>query len=84
MTIAGLREVLAVLLLENKKLLEENESLKVENARLNRDPYMDQQNHLTPLLHSAEATQGPPLLDLPHLHLPPDLQEEIGLLWERE
>ncbi|XP_049320209.1 nuclear receptor binding factor 2a [Astyanax mexicanus] len=83
--IADLRKVVAVLLLENEKLLEENESLKVENARLKRDPYADQQSpHLTPLLNPAEASQGPPPLDLPLLHLPPDLQEEIRLLWERE
>ncbi|XP_017550036.1 nuclear receptor binding factor 2a [Pygocentrus nattereri] len=83
MAIADLRKALAVLLKENEKLLEENESLKVENARLKRDSYTDQQSPLlTPLLNSVEATQWPLLLDLPLLHLPPDLQEEIRLLWE--
>uniref|UniRef100_A0A3B4CAW1 Nuclear receptor-binding factor 2 C-terminal domain-containing protein n=1 Tax=Pygocentrus nattereri TaxID=42514 RepID=A0A3B4CAW1_PYGNA len=83
MAIADLRKALAVLLKENEKLLEENESLKVENARLKRDSYTDQQSPLlTPLLNSVEATQWPLLLDLPLLHLPPDLQEEIRLLWD--
>ncbi|KAL6477871.1 hypothetical protein MHYP_G00137060 [Metynnis hypsauchen] len=83
MAIADLRMAVAVLLRENEKLLEENESLKVENARLKRDSYADQQSPLlTPLLNSVEAIQRPLSLDLPLLHLPPDLQEEIRLLWE--
>ncbi|XP_051502857.1 nuclear receptor binding factor 2a [Myxocyprinus asiaticus] len=66
--IAGLWRLVAVLLVENERLLEEHEKLKAEDACLRRDLYEEHQN--------PEAPQDQPA------KMPPDLQEEIQLLWE--
>ncbi|XP_016129868.1 nuclear receptor binding factor 2a isoform X2 [Sinocyclocheilus grahami] len=71
--IADLWKLVAVLLLENKRLLEEHEKLKAENASLKRDLY---EEHQSP---PASLDQPSPL-GMKLLHVPPDLQQEIQLL----
>ncbi|KAF4102489.1 hypothetical protein G5714_017289 [Onychostoma macrolepis] len=71
--IADLWKLVAVLLLENKRLLEEHEKLKAENTSLKRDLY---EEHRSP---PASLDQPPPLR-MRLLHVPPDLQQEIQLL----
>ncbi|XP_016310482.1 nuclear receptor binding factor 2a [Sinocyclocheilus anshuiensis] len=71
--IADLWKLVAVLLLENKRLLEEHEKLKAENASLKRDLY---EEHQSP---PASLDQPSPL-GMRLLHVPPDLQQEIQLL----
>lgn len=74
--IADLWKLVAVLLLENKRLMEEREKLKAENASLKRDLYEEHQGP------SASLDQ-PSLLGIKLLHVPPDLQQEIQLLLEK-
>uniref|UniRef100_A0A9J8A7U2 Nuclear receptor-binding factor 2 n=1 Tax=Cyprinus carpio carpio TaxID=630221 RepID=A0A9J8A7U2_CYPCA len=70
---ADLRELVVVLLLENKRLLEEHEKLKAENASLKRELYEEHQ--------SPQASLDQPLpLGMRLLNVPPDLQQEIQLL----
>ncbi|XP_016382401.1 nuclear receptor binding factor 2a isoform X2 [Sinocyclocheilus rhinocerous] len=70
---ADLWKLVAVLLLENTRLLEEHEKLKAENASLKRDLY---EEHQSP---PASLDQPSPL-GMRLLHVPPDLQQEIQLL----
>uniref|UniRef100_A0A8C2KA66 Nuclear receptor-binding factor 2 C-terminal domain-containing protein n=1 Tax=Cyprinus carpio TaxID=7962 RepID=A0A8C2KA66_CYPCA len=70
---ADLRELVVVLLLENKRLLEEHEKLKAENASLKRELYEEHQ--------SPQASLDQPLpLGMRLLNVPPDIQQEIQLL----
>ncbi|XP_043118474.1 nuclear receptor binding factor 2a [Puntigrus tetrazona] len=66
--IADLWKLAALLLLENKRLLEERDKLKAENASLKRDLYEEHQ--------SPRASA----LGMRLLHVPPELQQEIQLL----
>ncbi|XP_067311119.1 nuclear receptor binding factor 2a isoform X2 [Pseudorasbora parva] len=74
--IADLWKLMAVLLTENKRLLEEHEKLKAENASLKRDHYEEHQ------IPSASLAQPQPPLGMRLLHVPSDLQNEIQLLLE--
>ncbi|RXN11346.1 nuclear receptor-binding factor 2-like protein [Labeo rohita] len=73
--IADLWKLVAVLLVENKRLLEEHEKLKAENASLKRDLYEEHQS--PPASIDQPSTLGMRLLDVPL-----DLQQEIQLLLE--
>lgn len=68
--IADLWKLMAVLLVENKRLMEEQQKLKAENASLRRDPYEEHQS----------PTASP--LGMRLLHVPSDLQNQIQLLLE--
>lgn len=71
--IADLWKLVAVLLLENKQLLEEHEKLRAENASLKRDLY---EEHQSP----PASLDQPSALGMRLLHVPPDLQQEIQQL----
>ncbi|KAL0170567.1 hypothetical protein M9458_035163, partial [Cirrhinus mrigala] len=73
--IADLWKLVAVLLVENKRLLEEHEKLKAENASLERDLY---EEHQSP----PASIDQPSALGMRLLDVPPDLQQEIQLLLE--
>ncbi|XP_067223532.1 nuclear receptor binding factor 2a isoform X2 [Chanodichthys erythropterus] len=73
--IADLWKLIGFLLMENKRLLEEHEKLKAENASLKRDPYEEHQSLL------ASLAQPSPL-GMRLLNVPSDLQHEIQLLLE--
>ncbi|XP_073682579.1 nuclear receptor binding factor 2a [Garra rufa] len=74
--IADLWKLVAVLLVENKRLLEEHEKLKAENVCLKRVLY---EEHQSP---PASLDQASPL-GMRLLDVPPDLQQEIQLLLEK-
>jgi len=73
--IADLWKLMAVLLVENKRLMEEQQKLKAENASLRRDPC---EEHQSP---TASLAQPSPL-GMRLLHVPSDLQNQIQLLLE--
>ncbi|KAL1258096.1 hypothetical protein QQF64_011340 [Cirrhinus molitorella] len=75
-SISDLWKLVAVLLVENKRLLEEHEKLKAENSSLKRDLY---EEHQSP---PASLDQASPL-GMRLLDVPPDLQQEIQLLLEK-